>query len=151
MGLGLLLISFMYFFLAYFRHFPLERAVDYQYGYKQIALYLSPHYNEFEKIIIDQRFGDKNYYYIGVPSSYIPFYTYLDPVKVQNARYLTNGIAFDKYEFRNINWASEKVEKNYLYVVPYDIIPNPEYDLKSVKEINLPNWQPAFKLYSLAN
>ncbi|OGM16141.1 hypothetical protein A2V55_02290 [Candidatus Woesebacteria bacterium RBG_19FT_COMBO_37_29] len=148
LGLGLLLISFMYFFLAYFRHFPLERAVDYQYGYKQIALYLSPHYNEFEKIIIDQRFGDKNYYYIGVPSSYIPFYTYLDPVKVQNARYLTNGIAFDKYEFRNINWASEKVEKNYLYVVPYDIIPNPESNLKLVHEIKLPNWQPAFNLYS---
>ena len=151
LGLGLLLISFMYFFLVYFRHFPLQRAVGYQYGYKQIALYIDRHYDEFEKIIIDQRFGDKNYYYIGVPSSYIPFYTYLDPVKVQNARYLQNGIAFDKYEFRNINWASEKVEINYLYVVPYDLIPNSEYNLKLVYEVKLPSWQPAFKLYSLTN
>ena len=151
LGIGFLLISFMYFFLVYFRHFPLQRAIGYQYGYKQIALYISEHYDEYEKIIIDQRFGDKNYYYIGVPSSYIPFYTYLDPVKVQNPKILPNGIAFAKYEFRNINWNGEKIRKNYLYVVPYDIIPNPEYDLKSVKEINLPNWQPAFKLYSLAN
>ncbi len=146
-GLGLLSISFMYFFLVYFRHFPLQKAVGYQYGYKQISLYINQHYNEFEKIIIDQRFGDRNYYYIGVPSSYIPFYTYIDPVKVQHARYLTAGIAFDKYEFRNIDWASEKVKKDYLYVVAYDLIPNPEYNLTLVDEIKLPSRQLAFRLY----
>src|SRR3989338_2548485 len=150
LGVGLLLISFMYFFLVYFRHFPLQKAVGYQYGYKQIALFVDQHYDEFEKIIIDPRFGDRNYYYIGVPSSYIPFYTYLDPVKVQNARYLPNVIAFDKYEFREIDWASEKVKKNYLYVVPYDFILNPEHNLEIVHEIKLPNRQPAFKLYVLA-
>src|SRR3989338_437111 len=151
LGLVLLSISFVYFFLVYFRHFPLQKAVGYQYGYKQIALFTGQHYSEFEKIIIDRRFGDKNYYYIGVPSSYIPFYTYLDPVKVQNARYLPNVIAFDKYEFREIDWASEKVKKNYLYVVPYDFILNPEHNLEIVHEIKLPNRQPAFKLYVLAN
>lgn len=151
LGLGLLLISFIYFFLVYFRHFPLQKAVGYQYGFKQIALYVNQHYNEFEKIIIDRRFGDRNYYYIGVPSSYIPFYTYLDPVKVQNARYLPYGIAFDKYEFREIDWSNEKVEKNYLYAVPYDFILNPKYNLKLVYEIKLPNRQPAFNLYLLAN
>jgi len=151
LSLGILLISFMYFFLVYFRHFPLQKAVNYQYGFKQIALYVDQHYSEYEKIIVDQRFGDKNYYYIGVPSSYIPFYTYLDPIKVQNARFLPNGIAFDKYEFRNINWDSEKIEKNYLYAVPYDIVPNPEYNLKIVYKIQLPNWQPAFTLYSQTN
>lgn len=151
LSIGLLLISFMYFFLVYFRHFPLQKAVGYQYGYKQIALYINQHYNEYEKIIIDRRFGDRNYYYIGVPSSYIPFYTNLDPVKVQNAKYLPNGVAFDKYEFREIDWASEKVKRNYLYAVPYDFILNPEYKLKVVYEIKLPNRQPAFKLYVLAD
>lgn len=149
--LGLLLISFMYFFLVYFRHFPLQKAVGYQYGYKQIALYVNQHYNEFEKIIIDRRFGDRNYYYIGVPSQYIPFYTYLDPVKMQNARYLPYGVALDKYEFREIDWSNEKVEKNYLYAVPYDFILNPKYNLKLVHEIKLPNRQPAFKMYILAD
>lgn len=151
LSIGLLLISFMYFFLVYFRHFPLQKAVGYQYGFKQIALFADQHYDEYEKIIIDRRFGDRNYYYIGVPSSYIPFYTNLDPVKVQNARYLPNGVAFDKYEFREIDWASEKVKKNYLYAVPYDFILNPEYKLKVVYEIKLPNRQPAFKLYVLAD
>lgn len=150
-GLGLLLISFMYFFLVYFRHFPLQKAIGYQYGYKQIALYIKQHYDKFDKIIVDQRFGDKNYYYIGVPSSYIPFYTYLDPIKVQNSRSLPNGIAFDKYEFRNINWEGEEFEKNYLYVVPYDVVLNPKYNLKLVHEIQLPDWKPAFKLYTLEN
>ena len=147
-GFGLLFISVLYFFLVYFRHFPLQRAVGYQYGYKQIASYIDQHYDEYEKIIIDRRFGDRNYYYIGVPSSYIPFYTYLDPVKVQNAVILPYGIAFDKYEFRDINWDSEKIENNHLYVVPYDLIPKQEYNLKIVHEIGLPNWKPAFKLYS---
>jgi 4-amino-4-deoxy-L-arabinose transferase-like glycosyltransferase len=151
LDLSLLFISFMYFFLVYFRHFPLEKAVNYQYGFKQIAMYIDQHYNEFNKVIVDPRFGDRNYYYIGVPNSYIPFYTTLDPVKVQNARYLFNGIAFDKYEFRSIDWPNEKIIKNYLYVVPYDIVPNPEYDLKVVDEVLLPNWQPAFKLYSRTN
>jgi len=143
----LLLINFFYFFLIYFRHFPLQKAVNYQYGFKQIALFINGHYNEYEKIVIDRRFGDKNYYYIGVPSSYIPFYTSLDPHKVQNAKFLTNGIAFDKYEFRDINWESEKIRNGYLYVLPYDIVPDPKYGLNLVYEIRLPNWQPAFRLY----
>jgi 4-amino-4-deoxy-L-arabinose transferase-like glycosyltransferase len=146
--LGLFLISFMYFFLVYFRHFPLQKSVNYQYGFKQIAQYINQHYGEYQKIIIDPRFGDKNYYYIGVPSSYIPFYTYLDPVKIQDAKYLTSGISFDKYEFREIDWANEKIKKDYLYAVPYDIVPKAESNLKMVYEIKLPNWQPAFRLYS---
>jgi hypothetical protein len=147
--IGLLLISFGYFFLIYFRHFPLQKAVNYQYGYKQMSSYINQNYDKYEKIVIDNRFGDINYYFRGVPSSYIPFYTYTDPVKVQNATYLSNGIAFDKYEFREIDWPNEKIEKNYLYAVPFDIEPNPEYKLKLVHEIKLPSWKLAFKLYSL--
>ena len=130
-------------------HFPIEKAVGYQYGYKQMASYLNTHYTEFEKIIIDPHFGDKNYYYIGVPSSYIPFYTNLDPRKVWDAKNVRFGIAFDKYEFRDINWDTEKIQKNYLYIVPSDMIPDPSKNLKVVYQIPLPNQRIAFKLYSL--
>src|SRR3989344_4503466 len=58
LGLGLLLISLFYFCLAYFIHFPIEQAEGYQYGYKQVAEYINKHYPEFEKIIIDPRFGN---------------------------------------------------------------------------------------------
>ena len=149
LGLGLLAVSLLYFVLVYSFHFPIEKAEGYQYGYKQLALYINQNYEKYEKIIIDPRFGNKDYYYIGVPSSYIPFYTYLSPVKVQNAKYFLGGTAFDKYEFRDIDWANEKVQKNYLYSVPYDIVPALGSGLKLVYEIQLPNWRPVFKLYSL--
>lgn len=146
-----LLISLFYFCLIYFIHFPLESAEGYQYGYKQISIYLNKHYTEFEKIIIDPRFGSKDYYYIGVPSSYIPFYTYLDPRKVQTAKSIPFGVTFDKYEFRQINWDAEKIRKNYLYIVPNDNIPDSSENLKVVDEIPLPSHKIEFKLYSLAN
>jgi len=144
-----LVVSFFYFFFIFFRHFPLQRSVDYQYGYKQMSLFINLHYDDYQKFIIDQRFGDKNYYYVGVPSSYIPFYTKTDPIKVQNAVYLTNGIAFDKYEFRNINWNGENIQKGFLYIIPYDIIPNTKDNLKLINQIKLPDWRPAFNMYSL--
>ena len=149
LSLGLLFVLVLYFCIIYFMHFPIEKAVGYQYGYKQMASYLNTHYTEFEKIIIDPHFGDKNYYYIGVPSSYIPFYTNLDPRKVWDAKTVRFGIAFDKYEFRDINWDTEKIQKNYLYIVPSDMIPDPSKNLKVVYQIPLPNQRIAFKLYSL--
>lgn len=151
LGLGLLFTSIFYFSLIYFIHFPIEKAEGYQYGYKQIASYLNKHYMDYEKIIIDRRFGNKDYYYIGVPSSYIPFYTYLDPHKVQNAKVIPFGITFDKYEFRDINWDAENVVKNYLYIVPADHLPNLSKNLRLVHEVLLPNHRIGFMLFTLKN
>lgn len=149
LGWTALVVSLFYFSLIYFIHFPLERAEGYQYGYKQMASYLNQHYGEFEKIIIDPRFGSAAYYYIGVPSSYIPFYTNLDPRKVQAAKAVPFGTSFDKYEFREINWGGEKVQKNYLFIVPSDMTPDPSLNLKVIHQIPLPNHKIEFKLYSL--
>lgn len=149
LGLGLLLFSILYFSLIYFLHFPVERAEGFQYGFKQMALYIGKHDKNYEKIIVDPRFGSKDYYYQGVPSLYIPFYTYLDPRKVQNAQALLYGITFDKYEFRNINWDNEEIKKNFLYAVPFDNIPYPSQNLKDVYKIHLPNNKVQFILYTL--
>lgn len=144
------LISFLYFLLIYIFHFPVQTAESFQYGYKQMALYIKDHYAEYEKIIIDPRFGSKDFYFSGVPNAYIPFYTYIDPKKVRNATFLPLGIAFDKYEFRDINWDKEKVQKKYLYAVPYDNVPDLSENLRQVYEIQLPNHKVEFKLYSLS-
>ncbi|MDO8429295.1 MAG: glycosyltransferase family 39 protein, partial [Candidatus Daviesbacteria bacterium] len=61
-GIGLLGLSFFYFLLIYIGHYPLQRAVDFQYGYKQMALYISKHYPKYEKIVIDPRFGNREFY-----------------------------------------------------------------------------------------
>lgn len=148
-SLGLLLISFLYFIFAYFVHSPIQNADGFQYGYKQMASYISLHYKRYKKIIVDPRFGSKYYYYSGVPSLYIPFYTYLDPRLVQNAKILPQGVSFDKYEFRNIYWDQERIKENYLYIVPFDNTPNPSHHLKDIYEIQLPNRKVKFILYSL--
>lgn len=147
---GLISISFLYFLFIYIFHFPVQNAEGFQYGFKQMALYIKKHYTEYEKIIVDYRFGNKEFYFYGVPSSYIPFYTYLDPRKVQKAQTIPQGSAFDKYEFRFIDWDKEKIQKNYLYAVPYDNVPDLSKALKLVYEIQLPNHKVEFKLYSLS-
>lgn len=149
---GLISISLLYFLFIYVYHFPVQNAEGFQYGYKQMALYVNEHYREYKKIIIDPRFGSKDFYYSGVPNAYISFYTYVDPRKVQNATFLPLGIAFDKYEFRDINWDKEKVQNKYLYAVPFDNIPNIDLSktIKLISEIQLPNRKVQFKLYSLS-
>lgn len=151
LAVGLVSISFLYFVVTYFFHFPFERAEGFQYGFKQIALYTKEHYSEYNKFIIDPRFGDKEFYFYGVPHVYIPFYTNMDPRKLQNARKLTQGLSFDKYETRFINWNQEKLQQKHLYIVPYDN--NPASDiartLKKVFEIQLPNHKVEFVFYAL--
>lgn len=150
LAIGLISISFLYFSFIYTFHFPVQAAEGFQYGYKQMALYIKKHYTEYEKIIVDYRFGNKEFYFYGVPNAYIPFYTYLDPRKVQNAKALPQGSSFDKYEFRFIDWDKEEIQKKYLYAVPYDNVPDLSQGIKQVYEIQLPNHKVEFKLYSLS-
>lgn len=147
---GLILSSLFYFLIIYAFHFRLERAEGYQYGFKQIALYIKDH-NKFEKNIIDPRFGDKEFYFAGVPHVYIPFYLQLDPRGLQNSNRTSTGIFFDKYEFRNIDWEKEKLQKNYLYVVPHDNLPNAKLAklLEQIYEIKLPNQKVEFRLFTV--
>ncbi|MDO8429066.1 MAG: hypothetical protein Q7S88_00360, partial [Candidatus Daviesbacteria bacterium] len=134
----------------YIGHYPLQRAVDFQYGYKQMALYISKHYPKYEKIVIDPRFGNREFYFSGVPHVYIPYYTYLDPRKLQMSTRTPYGAFFDKYEIRNVNWDYEIPQSNYLYIVPHDNNPglNLTPKIKQVHEIKLPNQKVEFRLYS---
>lgn len=145
-------MSFIYFLFTFFVHFPIQSAEGYQYGYKQMAVYINEHYDKYEKIIVDPRFGSKDYYHSGVPSLYIPFYTNMHPRQLQNAQMIKTfpyGVYFDKYEFREIYWDKEEVKGKFLYAVPFDNIPQESQNLKVVYEIQLPNHEPRFTLYSL--
>lgn len=148
--IGLLSLSLFYFFMIYVFHVRLEKAEGYQYGFKQIAMFIKNH-EEFEKYIIDPRFGDKEFYFSGVPHVYIPFYLQLDPRGLQNSNRSAQGTFFGKYEFRIIDWGKEKPQKNYLYVVPHDNLPGDNLDkiLKQIYEIQLPNKKVEFKLFTL--
>lgn len=145
----LVLISAFYFFIIYMFLFPREQAQGYQYGFEQSAEYLKSNGERFKKIIIDPRFGDKEFYFSGVPHVYIPFYLNMDPTKLQNAWKVREGIGFDKYEFRNIDWESEEIQDGILYIVPHDNLP--DFEATRLKEINavfLPNYKVQFRFFS---
>lgn len=142
----ILTVSFLYFLAIFYYHFPKDHAEGFQYGYKQIALFIKPKYHDFKKIIIDPRFGPANLY-SGVPHLYIPYFTYLDPNKLAQRKQIKQGASFDKYEIREINW-NEKIEKNFLYIVPSSNPPDESLKLKKVYEVILPDHKPAFYLYT---
>lgn len=144
----ILTVSLLYFLAIFYYHFPRDHAEGFQYGYEQIALFIKPRYRNFKKIIIDPRFGPGNIY-AGVPHLYIPYFTYLDPNKLEQRRQLKQGSVFDKYEIREINWWTERVEKDILYVVPASNFPDKSLKVKKIYEIISPDSKPAFYLYTL--
>lgn len=144
---AILIIAFMYFFAIFYYHFPKSNAEGFQYGYEQIALFIKPRYQDFKKIIIDPRFGPGNMY-SGVPHLYIPFFTYLNPIELQQRKLLRHGSSFDKYEIREYYW-NEEIEKDTLIVVPISNPPNEFFKLRFLYEVALPDSKPAFYIYSL--
>lgn len=145
--ISILTISFLYFLIIFYYHFPKDHAEGFQYGYKQIALFIKPRYHDFKKIVIDPRFGPVNIY-SGVPHLYIPYYTYLDPNKLAQRKQILQGSSFDKYEIRDINW-NEEIERDTLYIVPASNMPDGSLKLKNVYEVILPDSKPAFYLYTI--
>ncbi len=143
-----LTVSFLYFLAIFYYHFPKDSAQGFQYGYKQMALFIKPKYHEFNQIIIDPRFGPANMY-SGLPHLYIPYYTILNPYKLLGSRREKSGAYFDKYQIRNINWDKEKLETGNLYIVPVSNAPEQNSNLQKIYTITLPSFKPAFYFYTL--
>ncbi len=138
--------SFLYFSIIYYYHFPFQTGENFQYGYKQAALYIRENYKRYEKIVIDPRFGDVNIY-VGVPHLYISYFTNLDPIKLLQRQDTKDGLLFDKYQIKSINWGLETIGQNSLYLTPFDNLPEQTSNLKIVSEIKLPNHKTEFKLF----
>lgn len=145
----LVLLSLFYFCALYYYFFPKESGENYQYGYEQIAEFIFPRYENYNKIVIDPKFGE-NYFFDGVPHLYIPYFTSLDPKYLQQRKENDPcGICFAKYEIRGVIWIKEKLQKQVLYIVPYSNRLPEELDnqMKILTEIRLPNNKPAFVIY----
>jgi hypothetical protein len=148
--LGIMIfVSFGYFVAIYYYHFPFQMGENYQYGYKQAAEYINANYNKYDKIIVDPRFGKVNIY-VGVPHLYLPYFTNLDPKKLLNRIDTEEGLFFDKYQIRSINWTLEIVKPKTLYLVPFDNQPDiGNNKLRTVEEIRLPSGEIEFKLLTM--
>jgi hypothetical protein len=142
-----ILISFGYFLAIYYYHFPFQMGENFQYGYKQAAEYIKNNYDKYDQIVVDPRFGKTNIY-VGVPHLYLAYFTNLDPNKMLLRKDNKDGLFFDKYRISSINWNQELVETKRLYLVPFDNFPSEgNRNLRTVKEIKLPNYIVEFKLF----
>ncbi len=152
----LIVISFVYFSLMYYVHYGIQSAENFQYGYKQVAEYINAHGQEYSHIIIDDKFGTYQpggdlHRYDGVPHLYIPYYTNLDPQQFLNERQnLPEGVFFDKYQIKSINWNGEPLKPGYLYVTATSNLPQPEIQakLREVSHVDLPDGNREFVLYT---
>lgn len=104
----------------YFAHTNNEYSLNWQYGYKEAVDYAVEHYDKYEKIVVSQKLEQPHMFFL--------FYLQYDP-----ELYLAEGgtksggfaevrNAFDKYEFRFIDWENEKHDGRTLYIgTPQDI------------------------------
>lgn len=143
-----LVVSSGYFGINYFFHFPIHSGINFQYGYRQIANYLKINYNQYEKIVVEVRFGETNRF-VGVPHLYLPYYLGLPPEAVYDRQKLTDGEQIDKLVLKQINWHLEEIKKGVLYVVPMGNKPLEENGLELVKDIQYPDAEPGYFIYRL--
>ncbi|MBI2326131.1 glycosyltransferase family 39 protein [Candidatus Collierbacteria bacterium] len=92
----------------YYIHYPKELAYAWQYGFDQIAEYVNQHENEYDKIIISDRYDQ--------PYILMAFFLKYPPEKIQREAVLeprdkfgfSTVRKFGKYEFRRIDYGQDE-------------------------------------------
>ena len=118
-----------------------------QYGVKEVVNYIGGRYDEFEKIVITDRYDQ--------PYILTLFYLKYPPEKFQNAHRLTErdkfGFStvnsFDKFEFRPISWENIRDMRETLVIGTSEEIPKVEANV--IKEISFPNGDTAFRIVEI--
>jgi len=108
--------SFTRYLHMYYVHYPKELPFAWQYGFDQIAEYTKENYDQYDKIIISDRYDQ--------PYILIAFFSQYPPAKLQNEIVMSppdhygfsTGRKLDKYEFRSIKYEEDKNLPNTLLV-----------------------------------
>lgn len=130
----------------YYVHYPQEYPVAWEYGFKDLAAYLKPIENNYEKIYVTDKYDQ--------PYILLLFYLKYPPSTFQKEVILTPrdkfGFStvkdFGRYHFDAIDWNALKEEKNILIVGTDEEIPN---DAPIIKTIYFPNNKSAFEIVKL--
>lgn len=128
--------NFAYYLNQYYIQQDIEYAPEWQYGYKELIDYLKPIENKYDKIIITTAWDQ--------PYIYFLFYKKYDPrVWVNNGEF---NKGFDKYEFRKVEWGTDRALPNTLLVGgPLEI---PKNEPGIIKTIEFPDKKrDVFRLY----
>ncbi|MEK7573060.1 MAG: phospholipid carrier-dependent glycosyltransferase [Patescibacteria group bacterium] len=138
------ILNFSIYIDRYYIHFPRDEEENWGTGYKKLAAYLSESSNASKKAIISR----PNY----SPYIYILFYGKFDPVLYQRTavRYpptqdqFVHVKAFDRFEFRDIDWGKDTLSKNTILADWTSQVPQSIKASSSKHEIVLSNGESMF-------
>ncbi|MDO8609575.1 MAG: hypothetical protein Q7R95_03425, partial [bacterium] len=111
----LFLFNFWMFYMAYFIHYPVDSGNNFQYGYKQAWEFIKPNIDKYNKVVVEDRFGEVGQY-IGVPHLYFGYFGAFSVDDMQN-RYSDNGLAIGKFRFKYVDWNQETYMPKTVYIV----------------------------------
>ncbi len=128
----------------YYDHYPQELPYAWQYGFEELATYLRPKLDQYDQIIISDRYDQ--------PYILLAFFLKYDPAKLQNELIFSDrdnfgfstGRAFGNFKFHRINWDKDSQNQNSLVVIADEPIPN---NANMIHTIYYPNKQAAFRIY----
>ena len=128
----------------YYIEYPKQLPHAWQYGFDQLASYLEPRMDDYDKIIISDRYDQ--------PYILLAFYLQYPPRQLQQELVFSDrdnfgfstGRSFANFEFHRIDWEADSQNKNSLIVVADETVPS---DLEPFHTIYYPNGQPVFRLY----
>ncbi len=138
-------VAFIYFLLLYFFHFPLHSGESFQYGYRQAADYIKTIETDYQRIIIEPRFGSY-LQFAGVPHLYFAYFNTLDPQLLLDRQSDQSGLRFGKYHIKEVDWNLETIAPGSLYILPAASPPAPP-SLEPLTYISYPDGKPAFVIY----
>lgn len=119
-----------YYLTSYYVRFPVEYAKQWRQQDKDLSLFLSQQKN-YSKIIIDK---DSGFIYSSLLfySKYNPSYFQKNAIREKDdSEGFSMVSAFDKYEFRSIDWSKDSKRKNTLIVTALDRKPKEIPSLKT--------------------
>lgn len=110
------LYSFGEYLHQYYIHYPKELSYAWQYGFDQIARYSKENYNNYDKIIVSDRYDQ--------PYILMAFFLHYPPQTLQKELVMTPrdkfGFStvrkFGKFEFRAVNYDQDKLLPNTLII-----------------------------------
>lgn len=145
--------SFVYAALSYFQY-GISSKYNYLYNYEEICTYIKKNYGDYDRIVMDAKFGD-TYEYYGVPDLYMGYYDRINPISYLNKRTDERSVYFDKFQITTIIWEDEinrsRTLGKSLLISPISNQPTKaeldRFDL--VNTVYFPNNSPSFYMYTL--
>ena len=137
---GILVAGVLYFGDMYFRQYPFYYSEYWQYGHKDIALWICENKENFNEIIVTDTFGSEAPINTGIPYAYVLFYCKEDPLA-----FFENGRKIKGVSFRRVDWKNDSTRQNTALIGSrWDINPNDVHPEKLVKVTKFKNGKEAF-------